>query len=1137
MTDYVLARAAFRMAALAVLCAGLFFAGSPYPADAAAGEMTLVQSMPGTAAKRNNWAGYSGMQFTTGAAITVSQLGRWVIAGNKQSHRLQLIDAATKAVLAETTLNAAGLPAGFAYAPLPAPVTLAANRSYYLVSFEYLGGDLWYDNAQIVTPTTLIKSIDHGIFNNGGTWYPGGLANNPYIPTDLKGSFAGSAAPTASLTPNPASITAGQSSTLTWSSTNATSCTGSGFATGSARSGSVSVTPVTTTTYSVTCTNGSTSATANATITVTGSAPTASLTANPASITAGKSSTLSWSSTNATACTGNGFSTANALSGSLAVTPAATKTFSVTCTKGSASATASATVTVTATAPTASLTASPASITAGQSSTLSWSSANATSCTGTGFSTGGAVSGSVTVTPATTITYLVVCSNGSNSASATATVSIGAGSTASKDEFAGPFSTWTNVKTAFGAKGDGVTDDTSSIQTALNSLSSSNGTLYFPAGTYKITGTLSVSGFYFWNQIIGHDPADTIIKWYGPSGGTMLNAAGYGYSKEGRITWDGSGTAGTAVYHASTGASYGTNMMHFDEVFKNAQYGVRIGVGSFQDSEHNYIRCQFLNNTIAGLSSESWNTLDIWVWLSTFQNNRIGVQNTNGNYSVFSSNFFNSSVADMWVNTGVTFSIIDNFSSGSNQFYHQVPAGQNPSQSVLHNNTILDTKNPVAVEFLNPASVSFVDNTIRSKAGASGPSVSLNNTGAVGGSILSLGNKFSVSNPVSAVGSQASYRTIDDQVVSPASINPVAPSYQTPLNFSRRIIEVAAGASAAAIQNAVNSAVAYQGSRPVVHLPRGVYTINATITIPANLDVQIIGDGYATSLNWAGPSGAPFFTVNAPGKASFQDFRLNGGAISDGILIYSDDSPGARVQVWGATEIDPKAASIFTEGVANTRVNLYGNSPTHTAIRSIGTGVPAAGGVGAWGGGAGWGVPGTPMMAISNHANFVGFDQWFETHGDTLGTFSGAAGNIAIFGSHYFSFQTGKPVVTLDNYSGNFVWGPSHFGFGSIGPITVTNPNPNTKLLVYGALFYQSPFWNVAPGGDTHLIQSFDKSILPTADIGARPSDALIRSMLSLPRSFRITQNTALPAGVTDVIINKVMINIIRNGIHVKRAP
>lgn len=42
----------------------------------------------------------------------------------------------------------------------------------------------------------------------------------------------------------------------------------------------------------------------------------------------------------------------------------------------------------------------------------------------------------------------------------------------------------------FGAKGDGATDDTATIQAAINSLTS-GGALYFPPGNYKITATLN----------------------------------------------------------------------------------------------------------------------------------------------------------------------------------------------------------------------------------------------------------------------------------------------------------------------------------------------------------------------------------------------------------------------------------------------------------------------------------------------------------------------------------------------------------------------------------------------------------------------------------------------------------------------
>jgi Domain of unknown function (DUF1929)/F5/8 type C domain/Glyoxal oxidase N-terminus len=82
---------------------------------------------------------------------------------------------------------------------------------------------------------------------------------------------AASGLPTASLAANPTSITAGQSSTLTWSSTNATSCTGTGFSTGNATTGSVTVTPSVTTSYSVSCTGSGGTATASATVGVTSS--------------------------------------------------------------------------------------------------------------------------------------------------------------------------------------------------------------------------------------------------------------------------------------------------------------------------------------------------------------------------------------------------------------------------------------------------------------------------------------------------------------------------------------------------------------------------------------------------------------------------------------------------------------------------------------------------------------------------------------------------------------------------------------------------------------------------------------------------------------------------------------------------
>lgn len=45
----------------------------------------------------------------------------------------------------------------------------------------------------------------------------------------------------------------------------------------------------------------------------------------------------------------------------------------------------------------------------------------------------------------------------------------------------------------YGATGNGTTDDTAAIQAAINSLSASGGQVLFPAGTYKVTSTITLS--------------------------------------------------------------------------------------------------------------------------------------------------------------------------------------------------------------------------------------------------------------------------------------------------------------------------------------------------------------------------------------------------------------------------------------------------------------------------------------------------------------------------------------------------------------------------------------------------------------------------------------------------------------------
>ena len=66
------------------------------------------------------------------------------------------------------------------------------------------------------------------------------------------------------------------------------------------------------------------------------------------------------------------------------------------------------------------------------------------------------------------------------------------GRTQGDEEFVGPLSGWKNVKTDYGAVGDGVSDDTAAIQKGLDDLRlhEQSCVLYFPAGKYRLTGTV-----------------------------------------------------------------------------------------------------------------------------------------------------------------------------------------------------------------------------------------------------------------------------------------------------------------------------------------------------------------------------------------------------------------------------------------------------------------------------------------------------------------------------------------------------------------------------------------------------------------------------------------------------------------------
>ncbi len=147
-----------------------------------------------------------------------------------------------------------------------------------------------------------------------------------------------------------------------------------------------------------------------------GSPVSVSITADSTQIALGGSTTLRWTSAGASSCsvtsTPPGFSS-NLTAGSATIQPSATTTYTAHCGDNLGnSASDSVTVRVSLSAPSVTLTANPAAVAQGSPSTLSWTSANASYCYGSNFNvpaSGPSTSGSVSVSPAATTTYTIIC--------------------------------------------------------------------------------------------------------------------------------------------------------------------------------------------------------------------------------------------------------------------------------------------------------------------------------------------------------------------------------------------------------------------------------------------------------------------------------------------------------------------------------------------------------------------------------------------------------------------------------------------------------------------------------------------------------------------------------------------------------
>jgi len=685
------------------------------------------------------------------------------------------------------------------------------------------------------------------------------------------------------------------------------------------------------------------------------------------------------------------------------------------------------------------------------------------------------------------------------------------------DEFVGPFNSWLNAKTGFGAKGDGITDDTHALQAALDAVATGkvNTTLYLPAGVYLISSTLTIN-HHINVSVIGADPTTTIIKWGGPAHGTMMQINGTAYSKFNRITWNGNRVADVAVEQSWDGKQphFDTGNEYADDYFIDVAFGIRGGALGHGFAETSILRDHFIRNTKAGVSLGNFNALDIWVRNSLFQDCGIGVTNTYGagNFRIYNSIFRNSAVSDISINNTGDFSIRGNTSINAKQFFN-AGNSRNPAAVIIEGNTIIDPVNTQAITIGNQGPVIFINNTIRSQASANGTVASF------GSNAFSMGNVFTVTNPISAGNNSNLY---NNKTVTRASLKnlsaPILPGVEP--NLKRRVFEVPTGANAAVIQSVINQAVKFNGSRPIVHFPYGDYNISGTITVPA-------------MLSWVGTTAGPILSIACPSKTTIRDISLKGNAVNTNILITNADSKGSRIfmqefhQVGGQT-------GLLLNGIDRTLIFAYDTqfSGLKKAVSVIGGPLVAQGKIAEGRTIIYSGASSNNELSneVTNGGNLMVQDFWYE--GGLKSTWAKLSGNSVFIadGDHIATPQHAvEPSVVLNDFSGKAI-----FAAGDItGHFAISGKSSQAKLLALGIMAENDSVITdtSVPKADTRLLMSRTRnysmqwlkggsSAMP--DVGAYDPQ-FINGMMSEMLKVHPIILTALPNNVSDIRLYRVM--------------
>ena len=701
-------------------------------------------------------------------------------------------------------------------------------------------------------------------------------------------------------------------------------------------------------------------------------------------------------------------------------------------------------------------------------------------------------------------------------------------------------SDWVNVKTsvAHGAVGDGVHDDTAALQAGLNLLDHGcfgRKTLYLPAGTYRITKTLTFGNVY--GALIIGNGRTTRIVWDGPRGQVMYWSNGASRSRFVGIIWDGANRASIGIDHHPR-TNYETGIRHQDEAFLNFLVaGVRVGYQqTVPTSEMTYKNCLF-KGCASGVVFLCWNDYNNNFEGCEFQDNGTAINCLEGNVYVSDCHFERSRTTDMLL-CSECHSVRRCTSVGSKQFIN-VPGSGSPCL-VTAESCLVDgwTGNQGAMTFGMRGPNTIFDCSFTHPPDAKAP-VRLTNYGGFPQILVVSNNSAPASTSVADLGQNGVLSTLPSGARGASLTDPTRSFFKSSEAVPSATLDVKTSFGAKgdgyaddtlAITSALNAARA-QGGNAVVYFPEGIYRVSATLPLSGG-NYTVEGSGFDTVINWAGPPNSVVFSVQGPQGLALKDMRItapldtaciqqiDAGAVSSRMTYEQIDVGGSFV---GPINISGAPANRGLECIAlgpSSIVQLddfYGSTHFTDCSRATILGDFVSGGVlrvdGAHFAKTGFlglvahNDGGTPCdVVVSDNQDLVGTNFYTESTQSALrvsgdGALTGQAGHVTIGGARVQTWSSTSTVV--DDYEGRVTYA----GGGLESPlpsITQTGDRPVDIVLLA----------DVFNGGDINFVTDSGAKITSVGNYAFDYTNA--SNIICTVSTNRLPSLT--PAGVTSAL-------------------